>query len=58
MHNDWIYGLAIITIILLFIAAAILAYDDSKRDNSDRVKKQLEPKTHLKLPLDFGALGL
>ena len=56
MHDSWSYGVAIVTIILLFVAAVLIAHQDRQHDNKDRLKRKSRPV--LKLPLDFGALGL
>lgn len=56
MHDGWAYGLAIVTIILLFIAAVLLAHDDSQHDNRHRVEEHERSRPLIQLPLDFGAL--
>nr|QBK91886.1 MAG: hypothetical protein LCPAC304_02270 [Pithovirus LCPAC304] len=56
MHDAWSYGVAIITIILLFVAAVLIVHQDRQQDNRDRLKRKNKPV--LQLPLDFGALGL
>jgi len=56
MHSARSYGLAIVTIILLFVAAVLLAYDDRQHDNHHRVEERERNRPLFQLPLDFGAL--
>lgn len=56
MGDSRAYGLAIITIILLLVAAVLLAYDDRQHDNHRRVEEREVERPTIRLPFDFGAL--
>lgn len=61
MHYYWAYGLALLLIVLLFIAAIYIAHEENQENQEDkkdrRVRLARPRKTpFVQLPLDFGAL--
>jgi len=65
MHYYWAYGLALLLIVLLFIAAIYIAHEENQENQEDKKDRRLRNKSNLlrprktpfvQLPLDFGAL--
>ena len=56
MNQGWAIGLAVLVIILLFVAAVLLAHDDHQHDNHHRVEHKERNRAVIHIPLDFGAL--